>query len=535
MFLNLLIKEFKNGALFTKLKKGNFLSIFLTLIVSLAFIILEVYLFRMLNKKLMAFNNASEAFLNIFLFAITIIQILYLTTLVRKTLFSKEDEKILLNKPVNPMLNMLSKIVFIYLRNVLMNFIVAFPILYVYGYDTYATSRVLFLMFLYPFIISIFETGVSYLLSIPFQFVYNFFKKHFVIQVVISSCISIGLCYGYSFILKAFLTLVRDNNIYAIFSKDVIDHLYDVAEYLFPTHFYIQALHFNIDGLIFILAISIFIFIVGILVSSKVYYLSLTNETYKKKREVKDREIKIYSQNKALVLKELKLYFEESNSVFSFSSLLLMQPFLTLLVIQAMNTIFKTGTLSYVSSYFKYLLPIIQILFVSLFATFINTASSFVISREKFNGVRICKMIPVSYRKHVLIKMLVPFSLSMVSLLISVIVLMITKQISVGNGFLALIFAIVMIIFLELVSINEDLKAPRSGNKESNKSALISLLSILIPVISVSGIFVLSFFKIPLIGSFMIVFLLLVLLLIGYGFYFYKKIAKRFIALEMRN
>lgn len=534
MFLNLLLKEFKSGAIIGKIRKKNFLSAILNIVVSLAFVFLEIYIFKMLNTKLNKFPGASQAFLSLFLFIISIAHSLYLTTTVRKTLYSKDDFDILMSKPVTPLMNVMSKIVFVYLRDVLMNYLISFPVLVVYGYDNLVISRVMFLILMYPFIISIFETGLAYLLSIPYQKIFSFLKKHFVIQVITSIVIAIGLCFVYSYILNTFLTLVRDNNIYAIFSQDTINRLDDIAKYLIPTCFFIQLINLDFNGLFFISFVSIAVFLLGTLLSSKLYLSSIYNEKENKKNN-KENEPKLYSLNKALIKKELALYFEDSNSIFSFSSLLIMEPFLTVLVIQAMNTIFKTGILSYVSSFFTYLLPFIQILFIALFATFINTSASFVISREKFQGVRICKTIPVSYKKQIFIKMVVPFTLSMISLLVTVLVLMITKQISVAYGLLALLFTILLVAFLELLSISSDLKLPSKEGEESNKGSLISLLSILIPLAFVGGMFLLTYLNIPLIGSYFIMLGLLIIILGGYGLYFNKVMAKRFVALEMRN
>lgn len=534
MFLNLVLKEFRNGALVTKLKKKNFLSVILNVLVSIAFVILEVYLFKMLNAKLSAFEGASIAFLNIFLFAISVIIILYQTTIVRKTLYSKEDNDILINKPVSPVMNMLAKIVFVYFRNILMNFVIAFPVLIIYGYDNHVISRVMFLMFMYPFIISIFETGMSYLLSIPYQMIYRFLQKHFIVQVITSIVIVIALCFAYSVVLNAFLTLVRDNNIYAIFSQSTIDKLDNIANYLVPTKFYIQLLDFNFIGLFFILLISLVIFILGTSISSKIYLVSMAKEK-ENKQITKEKEIKIYSQTKALIRKELALYFEDSNSIFSFSSLLVIEPFLTVLVIQAMNTIFKTGMLSYVTSYFDYLSPLIQMLFISLFSTFINTSASFVISREKYRGIRICKTIPVSYNRHLIIKMIVPFVLSSISLFVTIIILMITKQVNVGIALLSFVFSLFLTVLLELLSISSDLKDPQVNGEESNRGAIISLLAIVVPLLSVSVIFLLTYAGVPLVGSFFIVLALLGVFVALYAFFFYKKASKRFVALEMRN
>ena len=143
-------------------------------------------------------------------------------------------------------------------------------------------SRVSFLMFLYPIIISIFETGLSYLLSLPYEEIHLFLKKHFIVQVITSIVLILGLCFVYSYILNSFLVLVRDNNIYAIFSKDTITKLDDIAKFLIPTRFYIQLISLDYSGLLYILLISLAIFIIGGMISSGYYMKSLNRENFLK-------------------------------------------------------------------------------------------------------------------------------------------------------------------------------------------------------------------------------------------------------------
>lgn len=532
MLVNLVLKEFKNGAFFRKFRKRSFLSFGFGLLISAAFVALEILLFRMLNRKLTVFEGASDAFLSIFLFCVSIAHILYLASAVRKTLYSKEDAEIMISKPVSPALNILSKIVFIYLRNVAMNFIIAYPILLVYGLDTGANSRVMFLMFLYPILIAVFETGCGYLLSIPYQAIHRLLKRQFVVKTVLSLCIVIGLCFVYSEVLSAFLTLVRNNSIYAIFSEETIAGLQSVARYMVPTKFYLQVLGFDFMGLVYLLALSVAIFLIGTLLSSR-FYLKAIREESEGRAKAKEKERKLTTPTKALIQKELHLFFKDSDSVFSFSSLLVAEPFLTVLVIQAMNTIFQTGMLSYITSYFPYFLPMIHVLFIALFATFVNTTSSFVLSREGARGIRICKTIPVSYKKQIMIKMTVPFVCSMSALIITVAVLMITSEVSIRDCLLSFLCSAVLIFLLEMLSVYNDLRSPSKEGEESNRSSLIALLSILIPLLFSCGMFLLSYLSLPLIGAFFILFAVLAVATAVGAVFFFRNVSKNFILLEV--
>ena len=211
-----------------------------------------------------------------------------------------------------------------------------------------------------------------------------------------------------------------------------------------------------------------------------------------------------------------------------------MQPILTVLVIIAMNTIFKTVMLRYVTSYFQYILELVQILFVILFASFINTSASFAISREN-SCLRTLKTIPVSYRKQVFMKLIVPFIGSTVVTLISLIILACLKQISVVNALLTFIYSITLVAFLEIVSLNSDLKHPSIDSSDSNTSSIVGLISVLMPVLSIGVMFLLNYLEVHFILSFFIAYVIILLIGIPYVILFNKNMTKRFIALEMRN
>lgn len=535
MFLSLVLKEFKNGSLARKMKKGNFLGILLNIILVLGFLVLEIYIYSMLNAKLRVFVGASEAFLTLFLFLIGFVNILYLVTKVRATLFDPVDNKIIITKPVSPTINMASKLVFIYLKDVLANLLISLPILIVFGIDHNVLARTFFLMALYPLIISLFETGVAFLLATPYQSIYTYFKNHFIFRLIVSIVMMVILCFTYSYILNLFLSLVRDNNIYAIFSSSTIKMMSQIAPFLMPTRLYLLAsINYQYIHLITLVLVSLLVFCVGASLGSKLYF-TLMKKELQEKVKAKKHAIVITSAKKALFKKEIMLYFENGSSIFSFGSLLILQPALTVIVVQAMNLIFRTGILTYITNSFTYLLPLIQMLFVALFATFINTISSFVITREKHTGIRICKTIPVSYKEQIFVKMIVPFISSFSVLFITMLILILTGTCSLLNGVFSFLFALVLNFFLEFVSVRNDLKRPSIDVVENNRSVMITLLPVVLSILYVAAMFILNFIGLPYWAAFIIVFGLLLVFTTAYVFYFTKRVSKYFVALEVRN
>ena len=117
MFLSLVFKEIKSIFSGDKFSKDKVLNTILSAIVSIFFIVIEISLYTMLNNRLSVYKGASVGFLTIFLFIISIIMTLYTTFVFRKTLFNEDDNKVLITKPIDPTVNVISKVLFTYLNS----------------------------------------------------------------------------------------------------------------------------------------------------------------------------------------------------------------------------------------------------------------------------------------------------------------------------------------------------------------------------------------------------------------------------------
>ena len=253
------------------------------------------------------------------------------------------------------------------------------------------------------------------------------------------------------------------------------------------------------------------------------------------------------SLNSALLYKEFKLIFA-SNSTISFSTLLIMEPILTYIIVKAINLIFKSGVFTFVSSMFEFFNPVMDMMLVVLFAVIVNTSSSFVrkpsrilytsssfvLSREGYNGIKICKTIPVSYSKQLLIKMVVPFVCSVLALLLSVVILVAFKEMAIITSVLTFVIAIVLSLILELVSVTCDLYA-QTTEKGNAGRAVVEIIAILLPVIFVGAIAILCYKGMQFIPAYFISFGVLVVILGACLAIFILKISKKFALLEIRN
>lgn len=532
MIKSLIAKEINITSIGSKFKKENLLNTIIELVLYVGFIAIEVYLFHMLSSKLNSYVGVARALLTIFLTIISAVLIVVMTTQARKSIFSVEDANIMLTKPIKPMDNILSKILFIYAKNVFFNFCVAFPILVSYVINVGAPVYLVAICLLYPFIASCFETGFACILSLPLQKTTLVLKRVGILQVVFSIAIIFGFCYLYSHVLNLFMVLVKDGNIETIFTNDTLEILKKVGEFCIPARFFVPMFEGKAVWILVMLAISIVIFVLGVALGS-VFYLKFIKDE-KESRDGQKKKFKpTKSVVKALFVKEFKLIFS-SNSVFSFAGLLFMQPILTFAIVKAINVIFKSGVFSFLSSMFTFLVPIVGVLFVTLFSVIINTSSSFILQKEGYSGIKICKLIPVAYKQQVFIKMIVPFVSSVLSLLVTVIVLVAFKELGVVNGVLSFFLALVLEIIMEMVCVSAEFRNKSKG-EGSSLAAVVEIVSIAVPLVLVAFIGVLAYVGLNFYIAFAIPLALALVVAVVYGILFAKNINKNFILLETRN
>ena len=532
MIKSLILKEIKTTSIGSKLKKENLLNTVLELVLYVGFIAIEVYLFHMLSAKFQAYNGVAEAFLVIFLTLISAVLTVVLAMQARKSLFSAEDASIMLTKPIKPLDNVISKILFVYIKNVFFNFCVAFPVLISYTINTHAHAYVVVFCVLYPIIASCFETGLACILSLPLQQLHLLLKRFAILQIIVSIAVIAGFCYLYSHVLNIFMVLVKDGNISTIFTNESLETMRVIGAYCIPARFFVPVFYGKYFEILIMIAIAVVVLALGTVLGA-VFYMHFIKAEKESKSKSVNKFKKTMSPTKALFVKEFKLIFS-SNSVFSFAGLLFMQPILTFAIVKAINVIFKSGVFSFLSSMFTFLMPIVGIIFVTLFSVIINTSSSFILQREGYSGIKICKLIPVSYKKQVFVKMVVPFVSSLVSLIVSVVVLVAFKEMSVISGVLAFLLALVLEVIMEIVCVSADL---RNKQKEEGSSlaAVIEIVSILVPLVLVALIGVLAYMGLNFYVAFAIPFAIALVVMVAYAIVFAKGINKKFVLLETRN
>ena len=528
--LNLVAKDFKLLFANKSSVKKNVASIFMSMLAFACFIAIEYVVFSLLLKKLQNYAQATLPFLTLFLLFVSVIMIFINISRANKLFFDKMDIEQLIKRPVSNFQIVSSKIVFLFLSHYLTTLLLVYPLAIAYGSLVPRTAIFYYQIFFYPVLSFCFEAGVALLFVYPFRAFVEFLKKHIVAQFIIAIVIMATACYLYSEALSIFMNLVVNNDVGSLFTKSSIQFLINLKQYLIPVNFLADIFFASKQGMLFpCLCITLGIFSIGatIVVFAFSYFRSTVFSSKIKPKKV----LKVRGVKQALLKKELILLFKDSGNVFSFTGLLIIQPFLMYNVISSMNLVFTSGAFAYYMLALPELIPLVDVLLVMLFTLIINQGANEYIQAEKAN-VRLMKTIPISETLQIFIKVSVPFVLSFVSLLVSVLVLYFTSTIGLSTTFFSLILTTILLLIFEVVSLKEEL-AIRSTKPRSN--LLSSFYSYALPVLYFAISILCCINGLSLTQAFLIGLVVFILLGVPYFNKIKEKTSKKFLDLEMVN
>jgi hypothetical protein len=528
--INLLSKDFRllffNGAS----AKRRTIDLILKAIVLALFVVIEVYLFRSILLKVTQFDNAARSFLIIFLFVVMILMCLIALVNARKLLFNKQDREELSSFPITNEKIIYSKVLFLVIVQVGINLLVSYPLLATYGAIIHKVPFFYFICIFYPLITSLFEIGIGLILVYPFNKIVSYLNVHLIQQFITSIVILFVFSYLYSRVLSLFMSFVAGGNIASLFTDQSVAKFKSISTGLIPTSFFVFCFVDMNSLFIFpALAISIGFFAIGTNVGSLSYNSYIGTLAGPKSKKKKD--FKVEKLSKALIDKELALLFKDSSYIFSYTGLLCVEPFLGYLIINALNTVFTNGLMSYYVSLMKDFMPLMDITILLLLSVTIHSGADNYLGIEG-NNIKTMKILPISPLKQLGIKVSIPYVLSLSSSLVTILVLALTKQISYLVGLYSFVIVALFLFLYSLISLDEELKKKRSSEKNTT---LTSLFSIVFPILFLVISLVLSFFKANSYLIYGLGILVLVLLLLPYLINLKKRTLNLFLNLEVAN
>lgn len=512
--LTLLAKDFKLFFISDKSLTKRIISSILTIIFILAFIAIEVFLFVTILSKISNFNRAPIAFVNLFLFIISILILLFDISNAEKLFFNQKDIEQLSSRPIENSAIVSSKLIFLFIMHYVSSFVFIYPIIASYGILQHKSTIFYYLGIFYPILSFLFEGGIALLLAYPYNIFKKFLNQHLVFKFILIIGLIIGGSILYAKVLNLFIEIVAGNNINQLFTVESINKLIKMRKYEFPTNLIVDVI-FNkqTSKLFLILTINGGVFLLGENIAIFAYNY-VRNLTISHKIENIEHELKLTTPTKALIKKEITILFKNSNYVITFIGLLIVQPMLLYLVLKALNTIFTTGVFSYYLLVFPNFIVLVDMLIIFLFTIIISSGANQYLQMEK-RAIKIMKTIPIEPKKQIKIKLMIPLISSLISLTIALLVLLIGGIINPIIFIFSFLLAVILLIIFMIGSLIEELKIK---NKNRN-TFLTTLIGYGMPVLFIVISLLFAYNNLNVIFSFIIclaVFLIVLLIITKY-------------------
>lgn len=540
MFLELLRKEFIEKKNEEKQSTSMLVLSYVFRVVLIGFFIaLECYLSIALDKKIVQYSSyGSFDFLVLFLFIMMVITIFFTMIKGRKSLFDHRDSAVTMPLPIPSSTQVLSKVVYLYVESILFGWVTSTPLLICYGATRHYIPYYYIFSVFYPVFISLFSVGIALLFSLIYQQIYRLIKKSDIAQFIVASVLVVSLCYLYQFVLNLFLTALNDSSIGGVFSADFVKFLHQARYYFLPVYHLMDSViekgQIASDILIF-LGSSLLSLVIGIGITSVFYIREMklgSHSTGKEKKKIK--KMKVISPFRALIKKEMSLLFKDDANLFSYTSLLILCPFLTFAVISSLNSIIYDN-LRFYAAYFPELVSGINLTLILLFAGVINASASLSMTREG-KALTIVKYLPISPLKQILAKVLIPITFSFFSLLITEIVLIATGIITLPVFFTSFFIGILLLVFSNLFGVYSDMHDKTSENRKVKLSIVNEIIPLILPLLLFVLFFVFSvYLRLPSWSLYLIASLFSLLTLSPSLIPLKKKCQEAFVKMEVNN
>lgn len=529
--LNLIAKDFKLLFASGKSKREQILSIIFSIVFGTIFIAVETFLFVKIINKIKVYPDAPKAFFTIFLAVVSLLMICNATKTAKQLLFNDLDIEQLTPYPIDNSKKVLSKMLFLFIIQYFTNLLFTLPLFISYGILMERSMLYYYLALFYPIFAFLFEGGIGLILVYPYKLIKEFLSKHHLVEFIVTLFFLVAIVVVYGVVLDLFKELVSNNNLDIIFTKDVLDTITNIGNNLIPINFLANIfIDRYTPSLLSYVTIVLGIFILGLALSIY-FYNSVAKNRITKKKVSKKHKLKLRSPTKALIRKECSLLFGNSDFISSYTGLVILQPVLTYLIVSTMNVIFTSGSMAYYFAMVPLSTPSLDILLIVLIMLVISSGANSYISVEK-NSLRIVKTIPISAKKQIGIKLLIPFAISFASLFISIVVLLVTGKITLLIGILSLIISVVLLIDFSLVSLFEELHIRRNAPRNN---LLSNLISYVMPFVCFFIAVIFSLLEISNYVTLFVVLVLLALITIPCVYHLSKRIEHNFLELEVIN
>lgn len=447
-------REFNTVILGKSNNQKQIISFITTTIIYLFVMGVVIFLFTGLVRGFSQYGLAQEL-LVIFLAFSVFIQIISGIKPVIKYLYQNQDYYILQPLPVKEADVIIVKMGVLYIRELLLSMILMLPIVIAYGIVINAKYSYYALLPLVLILIPIMPLSISVLFALPLIKINKLMDRFQIIKLFIGATFLIFVFLVYQDILNIIVGLMNENRLQFIFNVGNAEKMKRFASYLYPLNLFGKVLNGDrvVLNLFYIFLISVGLSILTVWFNQLNYEKSVKKVHIKNSLKAKPKHL-LRKPNpiSALYKKELLTVFRSRETAFSYISVLLTLPLIGYLLVSVINDV--------VIKMFgdTYLLPFV-IMFIIILVGLCNSFVSTIISKEG-EKLNILKTLPISFRKQVIVKIVFASIMLQVSLIITVLALIITDELSFLEGLLVWLITGFSSQSLIIGAVNLDLKRP---------------------------------------------------------------------------
>lgn len=500
-FLTLLKLEFMNSPKRIKSRAKVFslvAKIILGVLVFGIFAFLVLFAFNGVLDMAIETSLTGE-FLIFFVVLVQLVQLLFGVGITTKTLFFSPDED-KLKLPVSGTTIILSKMAYLFIKEIIFTFVLMLPVLILFGIRTGAGAGFYCMILPDIFLAAIIPFFLSLLLAIPTMYIVTFLRNKFIVMLILYIIFVAAGFYIYTLLLKLILSILQNSDFASMVSSGIVYKIKDFAKYLF-----LQVLFRNICTLThfaasFLVYLSICIFL-GLLVYlfAKKWYYKVLISNLESPMGAFSKKTKVYqcSTKRSLFKREFINIFRSVNYSFQYLTVAITTP---LMVYFSSSIASNIGIDRLGNGILPGVCVLILIMFLSVGTSF--AASS--VTREGENFFH-SKIIPVSYKTQIRVKFEMYCMVIIPSVLISCLALYLGGFLSVLDSLA--IFGGVSFVMIGNISksIDIDIKKPKFiyvGSRElvgtnSNISTSLGIGFIVATILGISAIVVSLFVSVP--------------------------------------
>ena len=428
-----------------------------------------------------------------------------------KNLYLSGDNELLLRFPVNGREILISKSIYCFLHNVVINLLIMIPVCVIYGVVSSAPVGYYFVAIAVTLLAIPLPYAIANLLAIPVMMIMNLVKNQFLLVLILLIAAICGVFILYMTALSGVLEYMRDES-ESMFSPAVMDIFRNFANSAYPFRWYALLLGGWFSGygsqaaglsFLYLFLITAALCVGAYFVTSRTYYQIILNgiETEKVSFQKKLPNIK-RSVFGTLLHREFFLILRSFNYSFQYLAMAVAAP----VMVYYCNDLAATMGKNTVGAA---IVPGLTLLVIIIFSAIIVSFASTSISREG-NAFYHTKIVPVSYTTQILAKLFLYGAVGTASVVLSPVVVAAAFGTDKA-GFLltsldiGCIFIISQMITMALtcLAIAADVKSPTFnvvGDGEmvsANKNMVVSLL-VGIVVAALFGVFTMVFSFLPL-------------------------------------